>query len=185
MSSPALLAADSKVPALALARDMDLSEAGRALLGGTMNLRAAIATCAEARLLADGVRLMARGLSGTLLIAWGEACLEEGRKGRPAPPDQACLEAVRTWRARPEDGPRQAAAQAAEQAGLGSPAAWLAAAVGWTGGSLAPPDVDPVPPPDFLPAKAVATALILSAATDPDGGTARLMGYLRRGAKAG
>jgi hypothetical protein len=36
-----------------------------------------------------------------------------------------------------------------------TPGAWLALGAGWSGGSMAPPGMAPVPPPPFLTARAV------------------------------
>jgi len=60
----------------------------------------------------------------------------------------------------------------------GTPGAWAAAAAGWAGGSLAPPDVPVVPPPDHLTAHAVAGAVALAAASDPEQLEARQGAFL-------
>jgi hypothetical protein len=46
--------------------------------------------------------------------------------------------------------------------------AWFAAAVGYTGGSLAPRDLEEVPPPPHLTALAIAGCLLLLAAKEPE-----------------
>jgi hypothetical protein len=67
---------------------------------------------------------------------------------------------------------------AAAATGYDTPGAWTAAAAGWAGGSLAPPDVPVVPPPEHLTAHAVAGAVALAAASDPEQLEARQMAFL-------
>jgi hypothetical protein len=80
------------------------------------------------------------------------------------------VKAATQWVLEPVEEHRRAAQASGNALGASAPAGLLAMAVGWTGGSLAPPmsvsnpkvpKPPPVPPGPFLPAKAVAGALLL------------------------
>src|SRR5262245_5537190 len=67
--------------------------------------------------------------------------------GEPEPPLTAALAAVEQWFANPDEDRRRAAWAAGQAAGLETAAGCAASAVFFTSGSVAPPDVTPVPPP--------------------------------------
>lgn len=89
----------------------------------------------------------------------------------PLPPptaQHAALAAVERWVSQPTDDHRRAAWDAAQVAGLESPAGCVAAAVFFTGGSVTPPHGPFVPPPAGVHVIMVSTAALLAAvATDP------------------
>jgi hypothetical protein len=58
--------------------------------------------------------------------------------------------------------------EAAEAADYAHAEAFLAAAVGWSSGSLAPEGEAEVRPPDHLTAVAVAACLVMAAAAEPE-----------------
>jgi hypothetical protein len=76
------------------------------------------------------------------------------------------LGAIERWITQPSDDTRRAAWAASEVAGLESPAGAAAAAVFFTGGSIASPDVSPVPPPAGLHSTLIGASVTLAAATD-------------------
>ena len=57
---------------------------------------------------------------------------------------------------------------AAESLEFDTACAWLGAAVGFSGGSMAPPDAPEIMPPEHMTAVAVAACLSLLSASDPD-----------------
>jgi Family of unknown function (DUF6931) len=77
------------------------------------------------------------------------------------------LAAAEQWVANPDDAQRRAAWAAGEKAGLDTAAGCAAAAPFFTAGSVAPPDLAPIPPPAGLHTIVIATAVTLAAATDP------------------
>jgi hypothetical protein len=79
------------------------------------------------------------------------------------PDDQAALDAAEAWAAEPDEPRRRAAETAANACKVKGPAACLALGAFWSGGSLAPENLDPVPPPGTATAKAVAGALLMAA----------------------
>jgi hypothetical protein len=80
----------------------------------------------------------------------------------------AALRASETWVRTPEDDNRRAALTIANDSDRRNPTTWLAFAVGWSGGSMVPPDQNPTPPPAGACAMAVNTAIMMAvAAGDP------------------
>jgi hypothetical protein len=100
---------------------------------------------------------------------------------QPAPAVAAALAAVERWIANPDDDARRAAWAAGERAGLETAAGCTAAAVFLTSGSVAPPDVPPVPPPPGVDRMLVGNAVTLAAATDPVHFEALAGAYLAQG----
>ena len=100
---------------------------------------------------------------------------------RQPPPAAAALAAVERWISNPDDDARRAAWAAGERAGLETAAGCTAAAVFLTSGSVAPPDVPPVPPPAGVDRMLVGNAVALAAATDPLHFEALAGAYLAQG----
>ncbi|MCC7429181.1 MAG: hypothetical protein IT557_20005 [Alphaproteobacteria bacterium] len=122
--------------------------------------------------LIDGVRWLAHGLMKREAVWW--ACLA-GRlgvtlKGEAAitPPDMAALVAAETWVFKPTEENRRAAWAKAQATEFASPQAWAAVAAFWSGGSMSPPDLPAVPPPDFACGRAVSGAVMIAAVTNPE-----------------
>ncbi|MEA9589393.1 hypothetical protein VC279_18855 [Xanthomonas sp. WHRI 10064A] len=165
-------------PDLSLAQacaDMQLSAAARAQLGAPMAPQAAVRALLAQGYGEDAIKLLARLLPKRYAVAWlcqcarGETLDEEDRVG-------AAL--AEKWVRDPSEAHRRAAQAFAHAGGYVSLGAWLAAAVAWSGGSLAPPQqATPVPPPEHLTARAVAAAITLLAAREPAQLQARRNGY--------
>lgn len=97
---------------------------------------------------------------------WGHECLRYMDDCLTAQ-DREMMALVADWVATPDDLHRSATADAAEAASARSPGVWLAMATGWTGGSLAPPEGDPVAPPRFLTGRGVNAAVLSVLARGP------------------
>jgi hypothetical protein len=162
------LALDTKSTAAELCADANLSNEARALLTPEDSPRRFVQRLMEHKFLLDAIRVVARALSKPLAVRWACSCalppLGEGGAG----PDAACVAAAERWAAEPSEDNRRAAMAAASATEYGTPGAWAAAAAAWSGGSLAPPDAPSIPPPDHLTAHAVAGAVALAAASDPE-----------------
>ena len=101
--------------------------------------------------------------------------------GEPAPPLTAALAAVEQWIANPDDDRRRAAWDAGQAAGLETAAGCAASAVFFTSGSVAPPDVTPVPPPAGIDRFLVSNAVALAAAAHPQHFEALAGAYIAQG----
>jgi len=78
------------------------------------------------------------------------------------------LRAAETWVRTPEADNRNAALSLANASDRRKSTTWLAFAAGWSGGSMLPPDREPLPPPAGACAMAANTAIMLAvAAGDP------------------
>src|SRR5262249_45604696 len=88
---------------------------------------------------------------------------------KPPPKEEAALAAAEKWCGNTSDANRRAAHVASEEATLATPAGMAALAAFLSEGSLAPPQIQAVPPPDHLTARMVAVALTLAAVkTQPE-----------------
>jgi len=94
-------------------------------------------------------------------VWWGHECLRKVEDTLD-PADLDMLALAAKWVADPEEDSRYAALDAAMAAKVQTPGVWVAFGAGWSSGSMAGPDVPPVPPPPFLTARAI-NAGILSA----------------------
>jgi hypothetical protein len=130
----------------------------------------------------DAVRLLANGLPKQEAVWWACLCARSAAGTNLAPKTAAALQAAENWVADPSEDNRRAAMAAAEAAELGTPAGSAAAAAFWSGGSLTPPNVPAVPPPDHLTAHGVAGAVMLAAVqTEPAKATEKYRRFLDLG----
>jgi len=94
--------------------------------------------------------------------------------------DRAGASLAEKWVREPNESNRRAAFEFATAGGYKSAGAWVAAAAGWSGGSLAPATQEaPVPPADHLTACAVVAAINMLAALDVDTFAARRAAFIK------
>jgi len=142
--------------------EMELSESASALLKGDMTPQVAVQVLVEAGQIQDAVKLLARLLPKRYAVAWLCQC---ARNQALDPEDKAGASLAEKWVREPNESNRRAAFEFANAGGYKSAGAWLAAAAGWSGGSLAPASQEtPVPPPDHLTACAAVAAINMLAA---------------------
>jgi len=172
---------DSKYSCTMLASLEALSDEARERLDQTLNVRAYLDHLLGAELAADGVVVVARLLPRKYAIAWACECFDAATAGTELDPvERSGVAAAKRWLSDPTEEHRRAAMDLADRLGYATPGAWLAAAAGWAEGSLAPPDVSAVAPPETLAGDAVAASLKLLAAADAEHYAARLDGYVRK-----
>jgi hypothetical protein len=159
---------DSRRKPSELVFDLELSEDAVALLPDSPNAFAYLGVLCEHVLLHDAFLLLARTLPKQYAIIWATQCVDQYMSDALAPEDKQCAELVRRWLKGPDEKIRRAAAEAAETAEYEGPWAWLAAAVGFSGGSLAPENLPVVAPADNLTAVAVAAGLTGLTMKDPE-----------------
>ena len=130
----------------------------------------------------DAVKFLAHGLPRREAVWW--ACLA-ARHTLPTESDaihEAAVVAAESWATRPNEENRLVAKQLAEKTAFKSAASWAATSAWWSSGSMAEPGQPEVPPPPFLYAQAVASAICLAAVLpDPLNANQRYQRYLSQG----
>lgn len=167
------LAADSKRPPSEVVADLSLSDEALALMPECNNTLVFLNRLCDEQLFHDAFVSLARTLPKQYAITWAERCFSTQPAESFSGEDRNCVEIVRQWLKNPSDSMRQAAMDAAESLEFEGACAWLGAAVGFSNGSMAPPDVPEVMPPEHMTAVSVAASLSLLSALDPDTMAAR------------
>jgi hypothetical protein len=124
---------------------------------------ALLASLLEAEAYPDAVAFLAHALPRREGVWWAWLCAREAAGDPPAPEVNAVLEATHAWIAEPHDARGRLAFERAEAVGVGSPWGLAALAVFFSGSSVAPETVQPIPPGPWDAAKAVAGAVALAA----------------------
>ena len=141
----------------------ELSDDAAALLRPDPAPLAAVNLLVEKNLFPDAVRFLAHALPKREAVWWAWVCARRVSGDKPPAKIAAVLEATERWIAHPNDANCRAAKDAADEAGLDSAAACAGLAAFFSGVSLSPPEAPPVPPGEFLTAKAVSGAVIFAA----------------------
>lgn len=156
--------------------EMDLSKSASALLKSDMTPQLAVKALVGAGQVQDALKLIARTLPKRYAVAWLCQCARDQSLN---PEDKAGASLAEKWVRDPNESNRRAAFEFASAGGYKSTGAWLAAAAGWSGGSLAPASqTTPVPPPDHLTAYAVVAGINMLAALVIDKFEARRAGFI-------
>jgi hypothetical protein len=134
-----------------------------ALVRPELHPRDYVALLMERELYPDAVRSLAHALAKREAVWWAWTTARRTAGEKPPPPVKEALDATERWIAQPTDPHRRAAMAAAEKAGFDCAAGCAGLGAFFSGGSLAPPDLPPVPPGEHQTAKAVAGAVIIAA----------------------
>lgn len=136
----------------------------------------------EKKLYPDAVRFLAHALPRRESVWWAWVCARRAAGDKPPAKIKSALDATEKWIAQPNDENRRAAKAAADVAGLDSPAGCAGLAAFFSGGSLTPPEAPPVPPGEYLTAKAVAGAVIFAAVTqEPEKAPEKFRSFITQG----
>jgi hypothetical protein len=145
-----------------------LSDDARAQLQPDINVRAYVDKLCSDGMFGDVVEVLTHLLPKSYAVAWGYECLLAlAQQSEPDPSEQAALSVTKRWLSDPSEDNRRDAVILADRLGMKGAGAWLAAAAGWTSGSMLPPGQPEVPVSPALAGDAVGTALKLAAARDP------------------
>lgn len=157
---------------------MGLSALASAKLRPEMTPQAAVQTLLDAGDTQDALKLLARLLPKRYAVAWLLQCARDQQLGLE---DKAGASLAEKWVREPNEDNRRAAFEFANAGGYRSLGAWLAAAAGWSGGSLAPATQErAVPPPEHLTARATVAAINLMAALVSEQFEARRGAFIER-----
>jgi hypothetical protein len=159
-----------------------LGDEARALLAEKHSPQDYLALLVEKDHLQDAIRFLAHALPKREAVWWAWVCARRAAGAEPAPNIKVSLEATEKWIAQPTEDNRRAAMTAAEAADVGTPAGCAGMAAFFSGGSIAPPDVQAVPPGPYLTAKMVSGAVILAGlATEPEKAAEKFRASLDQG----
>ena len=111
----------------------------------------------------DAIRLLSAWMVPKKSIFWAWKCVKELSAHELSEDEVDALNAVSTWLSESTDENRRKAKLLAEKADFATAASWVAAAVFWSGGSIADPDMPEVPVDETLLGKAVATTMLMLA----------------------
>lgn len=145
-----------------IASRFDASGEAKALLAPGLEAPDYVAALLEKELFADAAGFVGQWLGKRDAVTW--ACLASRKSlAEPSPPkERAALDAAERWLKEGDEPSRRACEAAAEALGYGTPSAMAAAAAAWSGGSLAPPNLPPVPPAENLTGKGAAGSVLMA-----------------------
>lgn len=116
---------------------------------------------------ADAAGFLAEALPRREAVWWACRCAREAPGVPLSGGANAALHAAETWCVSPGDVNRRKAMPAAEGVGFGHPAGCAALAAFLSGGSIVPPELKEVEPPEHAFTKAVAGSILLASVAEP------------------
>jgi hypothetical protein len=141
-----------------------------------------VALLMSKKLYADAVRFVAHALPKREAVWWGWISAKRAAGADPPPKIKASLEATEKWIAQPDDDGGRVAMAAAKEAQTTTAAGCAGMAAFFSGSSLGPAHVPPIPPGEFLTAKAVSGAVIYAAVgKDPVNAPGRFQSFVNQG----
>ena len=111
----------------------------------------------------DAIRVLTLYLPKTKTIFWAHRCVNEVTPRELDEDEQKALDAAKAYLSDPSEPNRCAAMAIAEQLDYDNAASCVAAAAGWSQGSMLAPEFDEVPPSPELTGKVAAAALTWTA----------------------
>ena len=159
-----------------------MSEEGRALLDGDSDARVFVDALISGEHHLDTVRFLAHALPPREGVWWAWWCARRAAGDEPPAEIAGCLEATKQWIADPSDKNRRTAMEHAEAVDFGTAAGCAGLSAFMCGDSVAPPDLEKVPPAEGAAAKAVAGAVMLAALVmEPEKAPEKFTAYIEQG----
>jgi len=170
------------VPLRDLSERAKLGDAAKALLKDEHTSRQFLELLVGKELFADATRFLAFGLPKREAVGWGCLCVRHSLGTQDPSQISETQVAAERWVANPDEGNRQAAKAAVAENGPESPSDLLAFAAFYSGGSVVPPEVEPVPPPDHVTPELVAGAVTIAAVKNqPEKAAEKYRAFLQKG----
>ncbi len=165
-----------------VAEAAELEPEAQALLSPEMGPRDYVLAMAGADLHVDALKFLAHLLPRREAVWLGWLSARKELEKKLSPEEEAALAATERWIREPTDGNRRSALEAATAATLESPAGCAALGAYLSGGSMAPAELEAVPPPRYATARAVFGCLILTAVQmEPEKAPEKYQKYLADG----
>jgi hypothetical protein len=159
-----------------------LSEEAQALLAEDMAGKAYVDLLVEHEHYPDAVRFLAHALPRREAVWWAWVSARRSAGDDPAAEIREVFEATEAWIKEPTDQNRRLAMEKAEAADFATAAGCAGLAAFLSGDSLAPPDMDPVPPGEYMAANAIAGAIVLAAvSSEPESANEKFQGFVEQG----
>lgn len=175
-------AVESNSKAAGIAAVAELSEEATGLLKPDIAPPDYVALLMSKKLYADAVRFLAHALPKREAVWWGWISAKKAAGTDPPPKIKASLEATEKWIAQPDDESGRAAMAAAKEAQTTTAAGCAGVAAFFSGSSLGPSHIPPIPPGEYLTAKAVSGAVIYAAiGKDPKTAPDRFQSFVQQG----
>lgn len=111
----------------------------------------------------QAIQLLAFGLPVREAVWWGYVVAASTEQEKSCANTQHALRLIESWVRTPDAAQRIAAKNYADALMLSTPTSWIAMAVYWSGGSIAPAGQPDVEPAEFMAAYAVANGLLIAA----------------------
>lgn len=161
---------------------LSLGKGARTLLEGDPSPSRFLAALIQAEQHGDAVAYLAHALAKPDAVLWACQCVRMVLGGEAPAAAADALAAAEAWALEPSAGNSRAAGAAAVETERDCGARFTALAACWSGESMAPPDLPPVPPPPGLTGAAVAGAIQIAAAVgEPSSLPQRYREFLARG----
>jgi hypothetical protein len=152
------------VPAICDAAE--LSDEARDILAPDVPGRTFVEKLVETEQYSDAIAFLAHALPRREAVWWAWLCARAAAGDKAPASVVVSLEATKTWIAEPTDPHRRAALDAAEVAGIGTPAGCAGLAAFLCGDTLGPAEAPPAPPGEYAAAKAIGGSINLAAVSD-------------------
>jgi hypothetical protein len=167
--------------ALEISGQFKLGAEAAALLAEGMQPQPFLAALQAGNHLVDACRFLAHALPKRKAVMWACACLRQVLDPDAIESD-AALRSAECWVKDPSEENRRSALDAGEAAAVGAPGGLAGLAAGFSGGSLAPPGLPPVPPGAFETARAVSGVVLLAAVrSQPEKASEKFARFLELG----
>lgn len=168
--------------AAAVCANFELEAESLPLLEETPNSEQFLRRLIEEKHYVDALGFLAHALPKREAVWWACVCARSTLAAEPPAAELNLLGLAEAWVYDPSEANRRAAMAAAEASEFKTSSSWAAVAAFWSGGSIAPPDLQAVPPADNLTGKAVAAAVMMAVALgEPDKMEERYRQMLTRG----
>jgi len=166
----------------AIAGCCDLSEEAERLIRNEITPKAYVELLSERNLLQDAVRFLSAALGKREAVWWACFCARVVTDLKLHGVQADAIVAAERWVVAGTEENRRATMAAAEAAKIGNAASLAAMAAFFSEGSLAPPDVNPVPPAEDLTAKMAANAVWIGAvSSEPQKAPEKIRRFLTMG----
>ena len=139
-----------------------VGDEAKALLTDEFATKEFMALLVDKELFQDALRLVAYLLPKREAVGWGCLCVRHILAGQPDKPLPEVHVAAERWVSAPNDENRWAAKQTADKEKPKSASSLLAMAVFFAGPSMAPPNLQAVPPPGHMTSEMVANAVTIA-----------------------